>query len=48
MLASNIREKKYKISYKNNTFNISTPTWKDKFELLIRSNSVSDIQGNLD
>ena len=36
--------KKIKISYNNNKFKISTPTWNDKFELPDRSYSVSDIQ----
>ena len=36
--------KKIKISYNNNKFEISTPTWNDKFELPDRSYSVSDIQ----
>ena len=33
-----------KASYKNNEFKISALTWKDKFELLWGSYSVSDIQ----
>ena len=33
-----------KISYNNNKFKISTPTWNDKFELPDGSYSVSDIQ----
>ena len=33
-----------KSSYNNNKFKISAPTWNDEFELLDRSNSVSDIQ----
>ena len=33
-----------KISYNNNKFKMSAPTWNDEFELLDRSNSVSDIQ----
>ena len=36
--------KKIKILYNNNKFEISTPTWNDKFELPDRSYSVSDIQ----
>ena len=36
--------KNIKRSYNNNKFNISTPTWNDKFELPDRSYSVSDIQ----
>ena len=33
-----------KNSYNNNKFKMSAPTWNDEFELLDRSNSVSDIQ----
>ena len=33
-----------KSSYNNNMFQISAPTWNDKFELPDRSYSVSDIQ----
>ena len=33
-----------KISYKNNEFKISTPTWSDEFELPDGSYSTSDIQ----
>ena len=36
--------KNRKGSYENNKFKISAPTWKDKFELLDGSYSVSDIQ----
>ena len=36
--------KNIKSAYNNNKFNISTPTWNDKFELPDRSYSVSDIQ----
>ena len=36
--------KNIKTSYNNNKFKISTPTWKDKFELPDVSYSVSDIQ----
>ena len=36
--------KKYKKSYKNNKFQISAPTWNDKFELPDRSYSGSDTQ----
>ena len=36
--------KNIKISYNNNKFKISTPTWNDKFELPDGSYSVSDIQ----
>ena len=32
-----------KKSYKNNKFKISAPMWNDKFDLLDRSYSVSDI-----
>ena len=32
------------MSYKNNKFNISAPTWNDKFELPDGSYSLSDIQ----
>ena len=35
---------KHKISYNNNKFKISAPTWNDKFELLDGLYSVSDIQ----
>ena len=31
-------------SYKNNEFKIPAPTWKEKFELLDGSYSISDIQ----
>ena len=34
-----------KISYNNNKFKISTPTWNDEFELPNGSYSVSNIQG---
>ena len=34
---------KYKKSYKNNKFKISTPTWNEEFELTDRSYSISDI-----
>ena len=33
-----------KSSYNSNKFKMSAPTWNDEFELLDRSNSVSDIQ----
>ena len=36
--------KNIKISYNNNKFKISAPTWNDKFELPGGSYSVSDIQ----
>ena len=36
--------KNIKSSYSNNKFEISTPTWNDKFELPDGSYSVSDIQ----
>ena len=36
--------KKKKNSFKNNTFNISDPTWNEVFELLDGLYSVSDIQ----
>ena len=36
--------KNIKSSYNNNKFEISAPTWNDKFELPDRSDSVSDIQ----
>ena len=36
--------KKYKKTYKNNTFKISPPTWMEVFELSDGSYSVSDIQ----
>ena len=36
--------KNIKISYNNNKFKISAPTWDDKFELPDGSYSVSDIQ----
>ena len=32
------------MSYKNNKFKTSAPTWNDKFELTEGSHSVSDIQ----
>ena len=35
---------KNKKSYNNNTFNISVPTWNDKFELPDGSYSVTDIE----
>ena len=45
ILAFTIREKKkIKKSFKNNTFNISDPTWNEVFELLDGLYSVSDIQ----
>ena len=37
-----------KISYNNNKFKISAPTWNDKFELPDGSYSVSDIQDYLE
>ena len=43
ILAFTIHEKK-KNSFKNNTFNISDPTWNEVFELLDGLYSVSDIQ----
>ena len=36
--------KKIKMSYKNNKFKISAPTWNEEFELTDGSYSVSDIQ----
>ena len=36
--------KNIKISYNNNRFKVSAPTWNDKFELPDGSYSVSDIQ----
>ena len=36
--------KNIKISYKNNKFKISAPTWSDEFELPDGSYSISDIQ----
>ena len=39
---------KYKKSYRNNGFKISTPTRNNKFELLDGSYSVSDIQDYFD
>ena len=36
--------KNIKISYNNNKFKISTPTWNDEFELPDGSYSISDIQ----
>ena len=39
---------KTKSSYNNNKFEISTPTWNDKFELPGGSYSVSDIQNYLE
>ena len=36
--------KNIKISYNNNKFKISSPTWNDKFELPDKSYSISDIQ----
>ena len=36
--------KNIKVSYNNNKFKISSPTWNDKFELPDGSYSVSDIQ----
>ena len=35
---------KYKLSYKNNKFKISAPTWNEKFGLLDGLCSVSNIQ----
>ena len=35
---------KIKMSYKNNKFKISAPTWNEEFELTDGSYSVSDIQ----
>ena len=37
-------QRNIKSSYNNNTFNISTPTWNDEFELPDGSYSLSDIQ----
>ena len=37
--------KNIKKSYKDNKFKISAPKWNEKFELVDRSYSVSDIQG---
>ena len=39
-----IHGKKFKKSYKNNNFIISTPTWNEEFELPDGSYSISDIQ----
>ena len=39
--------KNIKMSYKNNKFKVTAPTWKDKFELPYGLYSVSDIQDNL-
>ena len=36
--------KNIEVSYNNNKFKISSPTWNDKFELPDGSYSVSDIQ----
>ena len=38
----------YKKSYKSNKFKISVPIWNDKFELIIGSFSVSDVQDNFE
>ena len=35
---------RYKKSYKNNKFKISSPTWNDEFELPDRSNLISNIK----
>ena len=40
--------KNIKSEYKNNKFNISAPTWNDKFNLPDESYSVSDIQNNFE
>ena len=37
-------QKNIKVSYNNNKFKISTPTWNDNFELPDGSYSISDIQ----
>ena len=37
-------EKNMKLSYKNNKFEISAPTWNEEFDLPHGSYSVSDIQ----
>ena len=37
-------EKNMKLSYKNNKFEISAPTWNEEFELPHGSYSVVDIQ----
>ena len=42
------RWKNIKSSYNNNEFRMSAPTWKDEFELLDGSYSVSDIQDYLE
>ena len=39
--------KNIKISYNNNKFKISPPTWSDEFKLLDGSYSISDIQDYL-
>ena len=39
-----IHGKNIKVSYNNNKFKVSAPTWNDKFELPDRSHSVSNIQ----
>ena len=40
--------KNIKSSYNNDKFEISAPTWNDKFELPDGSYSVSDIQGHFE
>ena len=37
-------QKKFNKSYKNNKFEISSPTWNEQFELTGESYSISDIQ----
>ena len=43
-LSINYTWKNIKISYKNNKFKISAPTWNEEFELPDESYSISDIQ----
>ena len=43
-LSTYYNRKNIKISYNNNKFKISPPTWNDQFELPHGSYSVSDIQ----
>ena len=40
--------KKMKHSYNNNKFKVSSPTWNDKFKLLVGSYSVLNIQDNFE
>ena len=44
ILAFTIHEKNTKMSYKNNIFKISAPTWNEEFKLPDESYSISDIQ----